>query len=207
MVSVPSGWAPRRGCPWGWVLAGIVCSLAVAVADEATARRAESLRRKLALILQQAQVPAKGPYATAITEEELNAYLQQHAAELMPAGVTDPRVTIVGDGRVAAEAVIDFDLVRQSRPRPRLDPLAYLAGRVPVAATGILRTANGIGRLELEAARVAGLSVPKGLVYELVAAYTRRGDRPDGLDLEAPFALPAGIREIRVGKGRAVVVQ
>lgn len=179
----------------------------VLAAPEESAQQAERLRRKLALIAQQALVPAKGPYTTAITQEEVNAYLEHHAAALLPAGVTNPRITIVGDGRLAGEAVVDLDAVRRGRPRGLLDPAGYLAGQVPVAATGLLRTANGIGRLEIESAQVAGLPVPKGLFQEVVAYYTRSAQRPDGINLEAPFALPAGIREIRVGQGRAVVVQ
>lgn len=196
----------KAGPWWALVLATLWLAVPAAV-DEEAARRAEDLRRKLALIARRGEVRAKGPYATAITEEEVNAYLQQYGASLVPAGVVNPRVTILEGGRLAGVALIDLDVVRQSRPRGLIDPIGYLTGRVPVQATGVLRTGNGIGRFEIEAAQVAGLPVPKVVLQELIAHYTRTTDRPEGVNLEAPFALPAGIREIRVAKGRAVVVQ
>ena len=55
------------------------------------------------------------------------------------------------------------------------------------------------------AERGAVVQVP--VLQELVAYYTRGDTYPQGLSLDAPIPLPAGIREITVQTGRAVIVQ
>ena len=71
----------------------------------------------------------------------------------------------------------------------------------------MLHTANGVGRLEVESVTVAGVTVPKGVLYEVVRYYSRTPEYPDGMNLDAPFELPSRIREVRVGTGEAVIVQ
>jgi hypothetical protein len=88
-----------------------------------------------------------------------------------------------------------------------LDPFYYMGGRLPVAATGVLRTTGGVGRFELESADVAGVPVPKMVLQQIVTYYSRAAGYPAGLSLDAPFELPARIQEIRVDSGQAIVVQ
>jgi hypothetical protein len=45
------------------------------------------------------------------------------------------------------------------------------------------------------------------VLQELVSYYSRTAEDPRGIDLDEPFELPAGIRQIEVGQGQAVVVQ
>ena len=61
--------------------------------------------------------------------------------------------------------------------------------------------------LDLTSATVAGVSVPKSILQELVTFYTRTADTPQGISLDDPFPLPAAIRQIDVGKGQATVIQ
>ena len=56
-------------------------------------------------------------------------------------------------------------------------------------------------------AEVNGIPLPKSLVQEMLATYTRGRNNPNGIDLEKPFELPANIREVIVNLGEAVVVQ
>ena len=49
--------------------------------------------------------------------------------------------------------------------------------------------------------------IPKVLLQEIVSYYSRTAENPSGIGLDAPFALPARIREIQVEPGRAVVIQ
>jgi hypothetical protein len=78
---------------------------------------------------------------------------------------------------------------------------------MPIAAAGTLRTQDGMGTFELESASASGIRIPKGLLQELVSFYTRTAASPGGFDLDAPFHLPAGIRQIEVRPGQAVIVQ
>jgi hypothetical protein len=45
------------------------------------------------------------------------------------------------------------------------------------------------------------------LLQEIVSYYSRTVENPGGFGLDQPFPLPAGIREIQVEPGRAIVVQ
>jgi hypothetical protein len=192
-----------------------VCLLALALAAPAMARGdvtlsrrdADSLLRKLVAINEYAVAPRGKAPRTTVTESELNAYLRYHAGGEIPAGVTDPYVTIVGDGQLAGRATVDLDAVRRQKKRGWLDPLSYLTGRVPVEATGVLHTRDGIGQFDLQSASIAGLPVPKMVLQEVVSYYSRRPDTPNGIGLDDPFELPARIREIDVGQGRATIIQ
>ncbi len=145
---------------------------------------------------------------TVITEDELNAYFLYDAAKDLPAGVVNPSISIMGPGRVSGRAVVDLDAVRKaSPPKSLLDPKNLLIGRVPLSATGVLTTSNGTGRFALESANVGNLPLPKLLLDEIVGYYSRSPERPGGLSLDDPFMLPAGIREIQVTRGQAVIVQ
>ena len=88
-----------------------------------------------------------------------------------------------------------------------LDPASYLTGRVPITATGVLTTSNGVGRFQLESATVGGIPLPKTLLQEIVSYYSRTPDTPAGVNLDDPFTLPARIREIQVERGQAVIIQ
>jgi hypothetical protein len=169
---------------------------------------ARSAKQKVAEIAQFADRPVRQPHRITVTEHEVNSYLRFEAGAQIPAGVVDPAITIVGDGRVSGRVVVDLDAVRkQNSQRSLFDPMNFVAGRVPVTATGILRASNGIGRFEFETAAIGPLPVPKLVLQEIVSYYSRTPEKPSGIALDDPFMLPARIREIVVQTGRAVVVQ
>ncbi len=142
-----------------------------------------------------------------MTENEVNAYLTFDALDQLPAGVVEPTITIVGPGRVTGRAVVDLDAVRKQRSRTMMDPMNLATGRLPVTATGLLTTSNGVGRFQLESASLGPVPIPKVLLQEIVGFYSRTPENPAGIGLDDPFALPARIREIQVEPGRAIVVQ
>jgi hypothetical protein len=187
----------------------LAASLAGIAADQAPARRdADLLKRKMSAIRDQTPAPAGRAVKTTISEREVNAYLQFELADDLPAGVVEPSVTILGPGRLSGRAIVDLDRVRKERnPTSLLDPFYYLAGRVPVTATGILRASNGVGQFDLQSADVAGLPVPTFVLQQIVSFYSRSAEHPDGVSLEGSFALPARIKEIQVDRGHAIVVQ
>jgi len=148
--------------------------------------------------------PAK---KTTLLEREVNAYMAVHAKADLPAGVLDPEITILPDGRLTGRAMVDLDAVRNSKERGMLSPWALLRGTTPVEAVGVLRTQKGVGMFTLETASVGGIPVPKALLQELVAYYSKSASSPEGVNFEAPFRLPANILEIRTSQGQALVVQ
>ncbi|MEO8071325.1 MAG: hypothetical protein ABI652_07970 [Acidobacteriota bacterium] len=153
-------------------------------------------------------VPRETARRTPVTEDEINSWFTYRSQPLLPRGVTAPQVSIVGDGKVSGQAIVDLDAVAKRRATGGLfDPWSYIGGRVPVTVSGLLQTANGVGRFELQSAEISGIPVPRTVLQELVSYYSRTDDHPDGIRLDAPFDLPASIRQIDVGRGQAVVVQ
>ncbi len=188
------------------VCAGCVTVFAAAVAP--TRADARTLQEKVTGINRFAAAPTRQPRRTTVTQNEVNAYLAFDAGDQIPTGIVEPAIAILGGGRVSARAVVDLDAVRkQKSQRSLLDPMNYLSGRVPVTATGTLRTTAGVARMEYESGAIGPVSIPKFILQEIVSYYSRTPEKPSGIDLDAPFTLPARIREIQVETGRAVVVQ
>jgi hypothetical protein len=187
-----------------FMLAGALAAQTPPVSRE----QAGLFHEKLIQIVSQAGKTTAPARRTTFTEGEVNSYLVFRFGETLPAGVTDPSVSIVGQGRLGGRAVVDLDVVRKTKSSGGwFDPMAYLTGRLPVTATGVLTTKDGVGRFQLESATVSGVPIPKTFLQEIVSYYTRNELTPNGISLDQPFELPAGIQRIDVEPGRAVVLQ
>ena len=147
------------------------------------------------------------PRSIAVTDAEVNSYLRFKANDQIPVGIVEPELSAIGDGRVSGRAIVDLDAVRKQKQRGWLDPLAYHGGQLPVTAAGRLTTKEGKGQFLLESAEIKGVPIPKTVLQELLTYYSRTPDNPNGINMDAPFELPARIREIRVGSGTSTVVQ
>src|SRR5438046_3067259 len=193
-------------CSLAILAAAAAASVALSADGQLSRRDADLMTQKAATINRLGERPAAQRVRTIVTENEVNAYLAYDAKSDLPAGVVDPLVTILGTGRVSGRAVVDLDAVRkQKKPTSMLDPASYLTGRLPITATGVLTTSNGMGRFQLESAAVGGMPIPKLVLQEIVGYYSRTPQNPSGINLDDPFALPARIREIQVQRGQAIV--
>jgi hypothetical protein len=187
----------------------LVCgSMFIAAEERGTKRDADQFKQKMDAISAFGVGRSKQSLRTTVTEKELNAYFVFDAQTALPAGVIDPSVSLVGDGRVAARATVDLDAVGKAKgPRGALDPLAYLTGKLPITVAGVLRTTNGIARLDVESATVGGVPIPKILLQEIVSYYSRSSEKPSGVGLDEGFPLPSRIREIQVQPRQAIIIQ
>jgi hypothetical protein len=204
----------RRGTTWLAVpiLAGTIAVATMAAADVYTRADSTSMRQKVERIVQAertvAQRRAPAGLTTPLTQREVNSYLRYDLAPQVPVGIAEPVITILGEGRLLGEAVVDLDAVsRANPPKGFFDPMRLLTGRLPLRVQGVLVTTRGTGRFSLESASLAGLPIPKSVLQTLLSHYSRSQEKPDGIGLDDPFTLPAAIREIRVEPGRALVVQ
>lgn len=203
------------GAPLGVAIAATAFAAVLAAQAAPTRQDADAARKKLDGILAAADQPGvpasragKPPRRTTVTEPEVNAYLTFEAPAQLPDGIVDAWTTLLGAGRVSGRAVVDLDAVRRARASTSLfDPRAFLRGRLPVTATGTLRAVDGMGLFELESATVGSVPIPKRFLQEIVSYYTKTPDSPSGVNLDDAFALPAGIREIQILTGQAVIVQ
>jgi hypothetical protein len=183
---------------------------AVATASKVSPQQADAFARKLAIISAQSTMTSR-PAAvrrTSVSEDEVNSWFAYRAQPMLPEGVTQPQLTIIGNGKVSGMVTVDLDAIaKQKRTSGILNPWNLIGGRVPVVVSGVLHTQNGRGQFDVEDATVSGLPVPTSLVQELVSHYSKTAEDPDGFRLADPFELPAHIRQIEVGQGQAVVIQ
>ena len=193
------------------VLVSVAPVLLVADAARVSQQDAERFQAKLTKIVEfgnaKPAAKATAPRSIPITDTEVNSYLRFKATDQIPVGIVEPELSAVGNGRVAGRATVDLDAVRKQKQRGWLDPLAYLGGRMPVTAAGRLTTKDGKGQFLLESAEIKGVPIPKAVLQELLSYYSRTPEKPEGIDMDAPFELPARIKEIRVGSGTSTVVQ
>ena len=169
--------------------------------------RFEAKMSRIVALGNQKQARPSGPVTTPISDAEINAYLEYGAKAQVPAGIVEPRLNALGEGRVGGQATVDLDAVRKQKQRGWLDPMSYLTGSLPLTASGMLVTKDGVGRFQLESAQISGVSVPKSLLQELLGYYSRTPENPAGISMDDPFELPASIREIQVQRGQANIVQ
>ena len=192
-------------------LAAIII-LVAAVSSSAALQLSREQGGKLALkidgINKNAASEPVRPKTTPMSELEVNSYLAFNIKDKIPRGLASPEIRIVGDGQLAGRVFVDIDEFKRHRSSGGLfDPLSYISGQVPLTARGLLRTRSGKGQFQLATAEIHGVPVPKQIVQELVSFFSRTAENPNGFNFDAPFNLPAKIREIIVNPGEALLVQ
>jgi hypothetical protein len=198
-----------RRLTWTTALCAVVTAALAGGEQPLTKRDADSLEKKLtAMLARGAMAGAAGrPLRTVISDREVNAYFKFQGAEQLPVGVLNPSITLLDAGRFSGVATVDLSVVRRAKERPWSDPLAYISGSLEIRAVGRLRGANGKGLFDLESATLAGVSIPKALLQEIVSYYSKTPESPGGFALDQPFDLPQKIRQVDLQRGAAVIVQ
>ena len=194
----------------GAVLALTLAAGSVGAYQGLTKQNADQFNAKLNRIVELGKVKSlktAAPRTTLVSDTELNAYFRHNAKNEIPVGIVEPTINALGDGKMGGRAIVDLDAVRKQKERGWMDPMGYLSGRLPLTATGRLTTKDGIGQFTLESAELSGVTVPKTLIQELLSYYSKNPENPAGINMDAPFELPANIREIRVGRAEATIVQ
>lgn len=176
--------------------------------QELTKADAVRMEQKLGAIMARGAAPPRQarPLHTSFTEREVNAYFKFNS-QTFPTGVVNPRLAIADGGRLEAQATVDLNAIKKSKVRGYLDPMNFLFGSMDLKIIGSLKANNGMGTLAIDSATLGGIPVPKMLLQEVIAFYTKSPELPDGFDLDKPFALPVGIREVVIQRGAATIVQ
>jgi len=138
-----------------------------------------------------------------VTERQLNSWVNLSLASKIPPALSAFELGLQKD-RVVARGMLDLDQVKSKLP-PGAGLLAFLSGAVPVELRGRFASADGTGKVEVEEALVAGVSLPPALVAQIVSQSTRNDKRPQGFDILSPFPLPFTARRVRLDAGRALV--
>jgi hypothetical protein len=196
----------KRGILFGFLILSVAASSTAAV--QLSKEQGDRLERKIEEIAKNGSAEPVRSKRTPASELEVNSYLNFNLKDKIPRGLTNPQITIVGDGQLTGRVFVDMDEFKRHRYSGGiLDPLSYVSGQVPVTARGVLRTQEGRGRFQLASAEILGVPLPKPILQELVSFFSRTAENPNGFDIDAPFNLPAKIREVAVNRGEAVIVQ
>ncbi len=140
-----------------------------------------------------------------VTERQLNSWVNLSLAAKIPEGVSGFELGLQKD-RLLARGPLDLDRVKSKvPPGAGTGLLAFLSGSVPVELRGRFSSADGKGKVEVEEALVAGISLPPAVVAQIVSQSTRTANRPQGFDILSPFPLPFTARRVRLEPGRALV--
>jgi hypothetical protein len=195
-----------RGILFGFMILSLAASSTAAV--QLSKEEGDRLERKIEEITKNAATDPVRSKRTPMSELEINSYLNFNLKDKIPRGLANPQITIVGDGQLAGRVFVDMDEFKRHRNSGGiLDPLSYVSGQVPVTARGVLRAQQGKGRFQLASAEILGVPLPKPILQELVTFFSRTPENPNGFNIDAPFNLPAKIREVAVNRGEAVIVQ
>jgi hypothetical protein len=139
-----------------------------------------------------------------VTEKQLNSFVNLTLAERIPEEVSDLQLHL-GKDRLRASALVDLDRLRAKLPDGGpYTLLSMLSGTVPVELLGRVESAEGLVRIDLEEAAIGGVGLPPSLLAQIVSFATRNEERPEGVDIAAPLALPWTARRVRVEPGRAL---
>jgi hypothetical protein len=180
---------------------------ALVVTAPPTSQQAAAFEAKMNAVIARGTEARPSSYRTEFGGDEVNAYLQLRLISKFPTGVAEPSVELHDQGRLSGRAVVDLDGIRKKSSGGWFDPAAYLAGKLPVTASGTLKTGEGRGQFFLETAEISGIPIPKTLLQEVVSYYTKSPEMPNGVSLDAPFELPSQIQRIDVVTNKATVVQ
>src|SRR6185436_5056815 len=103
------------------LVAGLGAGAAISKGD------ADVFQVKLTKISKNGHATRPAAMKTPVSESEVNSYLAYSVGPTLPEGVSDPNVTIQGDGRVSGRATVDLSRVKD-RPQGGgfFDPFAYL---------------------------------------------------------------------------------
>jgi hypothetical protein len=175
-------------------------------------RDSDKMQQTLGAIMERASTPpVKGktppPLRSTFTDTQFNAWLLADGKDNVPTGLLQPAVNFLAAGKLTAKAVVDLDAVRKSKPRGMLDPMNLLSGLVPVTLTGTLSGTGGMATFDVQSAQLGTWPLPRSVLQELIAYYSKSTEYPEGITLGKPFALPAEVKALIIAKGTATVVQ
>ena len=138
----------------------------------------------------------------------MNSYLQYELSDRIPAGVTDPWVSILENGRLAGTATVDLARVGQSRKSSgMLDPFNFLTGSLPLAVNGVLNTKNGVASFAVESASISSVPVPVWMLQEIVSYYSKSESAPKASPSTSRSRFPMASAKSSTARGQATVVQ
>jgi hypothetical protein len=121
------------------IVAGVALPNVILHAAAISKQEADLFARKVAQIVGQADRNEKpGSRRTSVSESELNSWFAYSATPLLPAGVAEPRITMVGNGKVAGKAIVDLDVIaKRKQSGGTFDLWNLVGGKVPSTSSAL----------------------------------------------------------------------
>ena len=190
-----------------WMLFALVIGCSTMETNKRPHETKDRLQEKLDELIANGATSPVPRKSTTFSESEVNTALTVNLKEKIPKGIAEPQVRLLGNSKISARVVVDVDEFRRRSKRGNAGPLNFLGGKIPVLVRGDLVAHDGQGQFKLQSAEANGIPLPKALVLELLATYTRTKEKPEGFNLEKPFELPASIRDVVINPGVALFEQ
>lgn len=141
----------------------------------------------------------------ALTQSELNAYVQRELPQVAPPGVRNPVVTLEGNNTATGKAQVDFVKLRNAQGRPPgLILRTLLGGEREIAVTATVRSGSGKATVDLKSVVIDGIPISGAALDFLIENYLIP-NYPDA-KVGRPFELKYRIERIEVARNAAYVV-
>jgi len=168
----------------------------------------ERLKEKVEKVIANGELDPAPAQTTRFSEAELNSILNSEIAAWIPQGIREPQVRLLGNDRFSLRVIVDIDEFKRRRKRQRSSgPLNFFTGKMPALVRGDLISGDGKGQFKLQSTEVNGIPLPPALALELLSMHTKTRRRPEGVDIQKPFDLPAKIRQLQIHPAELVVIQ
>jgi hypothetical protein len=161
--------------------------------------KSHSAKEKLEQI---AEGKLKPGMALVLSEDEINSYLRYDYASEIPAGISNPHISLEPD-RVRGSAVVDFlewGNETGTAPGPLLSWM--LRGKRPVEAVCHYASSDGYGQVDVESVKIGGVSLSAAAITFLIDNLVT--PRFPGAVVGRRAPLGFHLRQVRIEQGRAV---
>ena len=193
-----------------WILAGVLAwSAWVSGGQAGPSPGSEEKAARVASIFQSLKERPPGdqsppPSSTIrITEEELNAYLEQEYRKKPNSGMKSATVKLFDGNRVAADSMIDVDEVKSDNSMGLKLITWLMRGNQLLHAEVKLIFKGNTGTYELERAQLNGVTLPNALVEKLIEVLARRQSQK--IDVTKPIPLSTSIKHVEIKQGLLII--
>ncbi|MGB7622797.1 MAG: hypothetical protein WBN92_10650 [Terriglobia bacterium] len=138
-----------------------------------------------------------------ITEDELNAYLEQEYRKKPHSGMKSASVKLFDGNRIAADSIIDVDEIRSDNSMG-LKMLTWLmSGNQSLHAEAKLIFKDNTVTYQLERARVNDVTLPNALVEKLIEILARK--QSQRMDVTKPIPLSSSIKHVEIQQALLII--
>ena len=162
-----------------------------------------SMDKKIGAIESNSSNPSAQPQTTNITQDELNAYLNEGGVTI-PKGLSNVKIEF-SPGTVHASSQVNFDQLSEGHGGGNPIFSALFSGTHDVEADGQASGSNGQGTVTIETVKLDGVTVPKSALQYLIQHYIKPKYPQAGMT--STFALPDKIENAAVQQAQVALTQ